>query len=663
MAVSCIAVTGATFAVLYRAAFDEQRNTLATLAWNYAKLVESVARYDAVHSLDFPGGPARATLSQIEEAHRNFKSVGHTGEIVLAKLEGNNMAFLVSRYQAQAGRFQSIPITSELGQPMRRALLGQSGTMVGIDYRGVTVLAAYEPIAGTNWGIVTKVDLEELRQPFMRAGMLALEIAIIVVLSGTILFLRITSPIIARLKEHSQNLTNLVESLQKSEDGLKKARDELEIRVMDRTEALSTANRLLAAEVSVRARAEERLQALWEIAGMVKADAKELCDTILQLTLQMTGSRYAFYGFLNQDESVMSIYSWSKEALGNCKMVGQPILYSLENAGLWAEAVRQRRDIVVNDYQAANPLKRGIPEGHVQLTRVVAVPVFGQGRIVSLVVAANKETDYDDADVKQLKAFASGVQMLINQREMETALRKSENECRLLSRQVIEAQESERKRVAREIHDGIGQSLAAIKYRVESNVLAAQGSAGAKVKETQTIVQMIRETMEEARRIHENLRPSYLDVMGILDTISDFCEKFQTTYASMKIDMVASVSEEEIPEPIKAPMFRIFQEAMNNAAKHSKADRVQVRIRRVENRIELAVNDNGIGLRARGDEEGNGRGRGMGLFSMEERANLSGGVFEVTSSPDKGTSLRVNWPLDFAKRTSGDFPADLDFHI
>ena len=121
----------------------------------------------------------------------------------------------------------------------------------------------YEPIAGLNWGIVAKVDLAELRIPFARAGALAMTIAAIVVLVGTMFFIRITDPIIEQLKERSQSLAKLVASLQQSEESLRKARDELEARVEERTARLIQANDQLEVEAKVRTRAEERLRALW----------------------------------------------------------------------------------------------------------------------------------------------------------------------------------------------------------------------------------------------------------------------------------------------------------------------------------------------------------------------------------------------------------------
>ena len=645
MTMACATVTAATITVLYRTALREQKRILEAFAWNYAQLINGIAEFDTVQSRDFPGGSGNATLSQIAEAHKHFKGMSSTGEIMLGKREGDRIVFLLGRLDKNADAPAPVPMNSKLAKPMQMALLGRSGSMMDLDYRGVMVFAAYEPVPALNWGVVVKIDLDEVRDPFIKAGILALEIAGIVVLIGSLVFIRLTNPIITRLREHALSLTKLVTSLRQSEEDLRKARDQLEIRVQERTEELSAANTQLSAEVHVRARAEERLRALWFIAGMTDADAEVLCDHILHYALQMTQSKYAFYGFLSPDESVMSIYSWSREVSQDCRISEKPLTYSIESAGIWADAIRQRRDLIVNDYPSDNACKLGTPEGHVTLTRIISIPVFNQGRIVAIVVAANKETDYDDEDVKQLRAFASGVQMIIDQREMDKALRESEEACRLLSRQVIEAQEKERKRFARDIHDGIGQSLAAIKYRIESNALKADRDAPAAKKEFQSVIQMIRDTMEEVRRIQNDLRPAYLDVMGLLETISDFCEKFQTTYASIKTDLQLGLSEEDIPEYLKTPIFRILQESMNNAARHSDASQVIVSIRKAGDKIELEVEDNGAGMALKEGSSQNTEARGLGLYSMKERAKLSGGSLQIKSSPGQGTAIGAAWPI------------------
>ncbi len=646
MAAACMAVTGATIAILYRAAIEEERDVLVSIARNHARLIEEFARIEIQHHHPNGGGLEQTTLQQLIDAHGKFKGIGHTGEFTLAKRDGDTIVFLLSHRNKDVQTPEPIPMRSNLAEPMRRALLGNSGSMVGLDYRGAMVLAAYEPIDGLKWGVVAKVDLAELRIPFARAGAIALGVAVIVVLIGALLFLRITNPIIERIKERSEYLAKLVATLKQSEDNLRRARDELELRVEERTDELVRANDQLSIEVNVRARAEERLRALWTIVELANAEAGELCDHILQGTLQMTQSKYAFYGFLNADESVLSIYSFSKNVQEECRISARPVAYPVHSAGIWAEAIRQRRVLVVNDYPAQAGGNGGLPEGHIRLTRIIAVPVFGRGRIVALVVAANKDTEYDEEDVKQLEAFAGGVQMIIDQREMEKALRVSEKELRKLSRQVIEAQEEERKRVAMELHDSIGQSLAAIKYRAESCLMMEEKDAGQRNEALRSIVAMIRDSLEEARKIQNDLRPAYLDFVGVLESISDLCMRFQATYSRIRVDCHLDLAEKDVPEFLKAPIFRIVQEAMNNAAKHSGANLLKLHIQCKDGGIQLSVEDNGSGFELGDTIFANGQGKGFGLRGMKERAELSGGHFECHSAPGNGTLVQAVWLLE-----------------
>lgn len=642
MGVACLAATGAAIVVLYRTAFEEQRDILVAIAKNHARLIEEAAQSEGTEPSDI-SIKENKILQRIVHAHKHFEGIGHTGEFTLAKREGDNMIFLFDHRYKEVG-LSPIPMKSNLAEPMRAALEGRSGSMVGLDYRGVKVLAAHEPIAGLNWGIVAKVDLAELRVPFARAGAVAIAITTVLVLAGALLFGRVTDPMIARLRDNAEHLKELVDSLKRSEEDLRRARDELEVRVQERTAELARINDRLSTEIKVRTRAEERLKALWDIAAMVNASVEELCEHILQGTLRMTQSRYAFYGFLSPDEKVMSIYAWSNEALQDCRTLDRPLLYPINKAGIWAEAVRQRRVIVVNDYEADNPAKKGLPEGHIPLSRILAVPVFSRGQIVAVVVAANKDTDYDSDDIRQLESYAVGVQQIIDQRKMEQALRESEQQCRLLSRQVLGAQEAERKRLAREIHDSVGQSLAALKYRAEGILRMRAGEEGARTREMQSFVQMIREVMEEVRRIQNDLRPVHLDIMGVLDSVADFCEKFKSTYQGIAVDMEFGLREEDVPEYLKVPIFRIFQEAMHNVAKHSRAGRVRVGIGLSDGKIQLTVQDDGIGFDVHRADSKKGREAGLGLFSMRERAEINGGVFNCRSAPGEGTRISVTWP-------------------
>ncbi len=228
----------------------------------------------------------------------------------------------------------------------------------------------------------------------------------------------------------------------------------------------------------------------------------------------------------------------------------------------------------------------------------------------------------------------------------EEALGESESRLRSLSSQLLSVQENERRRVARELHDGIGQMLTAIKFKVE-NFLHEQGKtkARANAKSLEAIIPMLREGMEEARRIQTDLRPSVLDDLGILAALSWLCRNFEATYSHIHIEKQTHIQEEEVPLLLKTVIYRVSQEALNNIAKHSKADLARLSLKKIGDKIELKIKDNGMGFDLEQTLSSERARRGMGLDSMRERAELSGGAFAVESTKGKGTTIKVNWPL------------------
>ncbi len=169
--------------------------------------------------------------------------------------------------------------------------------------------------------------------------------------------------------------------------------------------------------------ANARLEALWSVASLEGTDLKATCDHILSSIVSMTTSRYGFYGFMDADESTMTIHSWSGEAMHDCSMVDKPVCYDISKVGVWAEAIRQRKPLILNNYHAAHSAKRGLPAGHVQLERILVVPYINQGRIISVAAVANRDDDYDETDVWQIQAFLSAVQEMLDRRKAEGELR------------------------------------------------------------------------------------------------------------------------------------------------------------------------------------------------------------------------------------------------
>ncbi|MEC4684134.1 MAG: GAF domain-containing protein [Nitrospirota bacterium] len=183
-------------------------------------------------------------------------------------------------------------------------------------------------------------------------------------------------------------------------------------------------------------RLRRRLEMLWNIARMADADYQTLCDLVLVEITAMTQSPYAFYGFLNEEETVMKIYAFSAGAMKECRIQDRPIEYPLVNAGLLGDAVRFRRTLMINDYQSCSG-KKGIPDSHIPLARVLIVPVFSHGRIVALAGVANKPSDYTEDDARQIESFATNVQVIMDRRQAEEE--KGKIQAQLLQAQKMEA--------------------------------------------------------------------------------------------------------------------------------------------------------------------------------------------------------------------------------
>ncbi len=207
MAIIAVASAAIWGGGLYRAAIQEQRSWLEKMAESQAHLIEVVAKFDSEHSKsDHPEGAWGATMSQIKAASESYREFGETGEFVLGKLEDDKIVFLLKRRFEHNNLSKTVPFNSKLAEPMRLALTGKNGSIIGIDYRGTKVLAAYEPILGTGVALVAKIDLSEIKAPFIKVGTFGAVSAFLIVLIGVLLSNRITAPVIRELSSTINDL-------------------------------------------------------------------------------------------------------------------------------------------------------------------------------------------------------------------------------------------------------------------------------------------------------------------------------------------------------------------------------------------------------------------------------------------------------------------------
>ncbi|MEE8320743.1 MAG: PAS domain-containing protein, partial [Gammaproteobacteria bacterium] len=193
----------AAFMLLYNAAFEKQHTHLRQTATSQVRLIESIDRYYSTTE--------EATLAIMRDAHQNYHSHGDgkQGELSVARRDGDEIVFLLKHHRGEQHE-KRIPFDLELAMPMRNALLGKSGTMIGVDYLGKDVLAAYEPLHNYGWGLVVKADLDEIRAPFLNAGFIVLGLTLLLVWFGSALMNRIHNPLIRRLQRSAERNKALI---------------------------------------------------------------------------------------------------------------------------------------------------------------------------------------------------------------------------------------------------------------------------------------------------------------------------------------------------------------------------------------------------------------------------------------------------------------------
>lgn len=222
-----------------------------------------------------------------------------------------------------------------------------------------------------------------------------------------------------------------------------------------------------------------------------------------------------------------------------------------------------------------------------------------------------------------------------------------QTELRWKASQLLAIQEDERKRIAADLHDGLGQSLTMIKLALaETEQLLASGAIREASESLLRLRLKAHDALEDVRHVAMDLRPPMLDDLGILPTLSWFFRELESVCHGVRVEKDFSLHESNIPNRLKITIFRIIQEATSNIVKYANADLIQVHLGHSGDALNFLIADNGDGFDPSEVAIRNGSDRGLGLMSMKERAHLSGGDYRIDSSAGQGTRIHISWKFD-----------------
>ena len=230
--------------------------------------------------------------------------------------------------------------------------------------------------------------------------------------------------------------------------------------------------------------------------------------------------------------------------------------------------------------------------------------------------------------------------------------RRQEVKLRDLSHRLLHAQEDERKRISRELHDVIIQALVGINVHMAALSSGAAANPRSLRKRVESTQELVSKAVETVHRFARELRPTMLDELGLIPTLQAFLKQFmEKTGIRARLKVFAAI--EQSADTVRTGLFRVAQEALTNVARHAKASQVEVSIRLVDSVIRMEIKDDGQGFDNTGKSSGKRKTR-LGLLGMRERVEMMGGVFQVESAPGEPTTIRVEVPAEKGrKRKSG----------
>jgi signal transduction histidine kinase/ActR/RegA family two-component response regulator len=569
---------------------------------------------------------------------QSWPTPSRSAETLLVRCDGDDVLFLNRlRHRPDPALTLRIPL-SKPDIACAQAALGKCGALEGPDYRGVEVLAYVLPVPGSPWFMVAKVDAHEIYAGARYRGRS--------ILLFTALSILVTGAAAALVFSFRQK--TLYQHLYRAEQA-SEARSKLD---------------------------EARASTLLELSQMTDRSAAEIANHAMESAIALTGSKIGYIAFVNEDETILTMHYWSNSAMQECAVIDKPIVYRVKDTGLWGEAIRQRKPVITNDYAAPNPLKKGVPPGHVRLTRHLNVPVFDGGKIVAVAGIANKAQDYRDDDVRQLTLFMDGMWRILCRQRAEESLKQS-------SRQ-LEAAVAQANRMALQAEcANLAKSafLANMSHEIRTPMTSILGYAdllmddSLSVAERKTFLATVRRNGEhllqlisdildlskiEAGKMTLDIGPCHL-ASTIADVAGMMRPRAQQRDNSLEVCYAGAV-----PEIIHTDGVRLRQVIVNlvgNAIKFTEGGSIRIGVsflpqwRADQAALRIAVTDTGIGIRQASlsalfepftqAERSTTRkygGTGLGLAISRQIVTALGGELTVQSEPGQGSTFSVTLP-------------------
>jgi signal transduction histidine kinase len=294
----------------------------------------------------------------------------------------------------------------------------------------------------------------------------------------------------------------------------------------------------------------------------------------------------------------------------------------------------------------------------------IEIPLLARNELIGLVTLGVEDLGTFTPDHEEVAhEVASSLAIAIQQARLHQQVRAAGERLRTLSRRLVEAQENERRRIARELHDEVGQALTTVIINLQTlqRLLDApraepcleprlerdEGRDEAPDPPTylEESLQTVRRTLQQVRDMSLDLRPSLLDDLGLAPALRWYTDR-QAQRGGLTVHVAADLPETRLPVDVETTCFRVVQEALTNVISHAQAQRVSIELRRGQEGLELSIRDDGRGFDVQRTLRYAAGGASLGLLGMQERIQFAGGQIDIQSAPGHGTEIRVSFPAN-----------------
>ncbi|MFZ4478425.1 MAG: GAF domain-containing protein [Rhodoferax sp.] len=450
----------------------------------------------------------------------------------------------------------------------------------------------------------------------------------------------------------ARHFNEMLGKLEQRELELERHRQHLEEMVQERTEKLEASNRSL--KVS-----DQRMTAMLAMSQKARGmEEREILQFGIEEAVRLTASQIGYLHFVNEDQETLSLFTWSEGTLRHCTAVHDNH-YPVSAAGVWADTVRFRRPVIHNDYQAMAE-RKGYPEGHAHLIRHIGVPVIEDSKVRLLMGVGNKETDYDESDVRELQLIGNDLWAIATQRRTELALAQARSaaETANVAKSAFLANMSHEIRTPLNAILGFSNLMrespeTSTKQRATLNIICRSG---------EHLLELINEVLDMAKIDSGGLRADRTSFN--LDELVREVTDLMRMRAEIKNLELTLTQSSRVPRFVSTDASKLRQTLINligNAIKFTEQGAVALRVKAVpgegsQQLLVFEVEDSGIGISA-GDQAKifqpfvqiggkTPQGTGLGLAITQNYVRLMGGRISLHSTPGKGSVFRVELPVD-----------------